>query len=65
MQEFWTRNIFQILQGIDEFVEIMPVNGSEIPQFQCFKQIAALVHKTLDAVFDLTGDLPAEMSAHR
>ena len=63
MQKFGARNIFQILQRIDQFIQIMSVNGSEISQFQGFKQIAAFIYKTLDAVFDFTGNLPAEMSA--
>src|ERR1700712_1975152 len=65
VQKFGSRNIFQILQSIYQLVEIMSVDGSEITQFQCFKQIAALAYKTFYTVFNLAGDLAAEMTAHR
>ena len=64
MQQLRTRNIFQVVECIDQFIQVMSVDGSEIAEFQCLKQIAALAHKALDAMLDLAGDFPAEMTTH-
>src|SRR5690554_2850160 len=39
MQQFWTGDILQVGQYFSQILYIMTVNGAEVPEVECFKQV--------------------------
>src|ERR1700694_3734603 len=65
VKNFRARNIFQILQRINELSDVVTVNRTEITQLQSFKQVGVFIYEAFDAMFQLTCHLPGKILSYR
>ncbi len=51
MENFWSRDIFEVLQDFHQVIHIMPIYRSKIAEVKRFKQVALVKHGRFDCPF--------------